>query len=281
MTLFIFGSNGMLGRTIFEYLKSKGHAVVGLRRDDYDISSLSYEGLMSLATYHKWAKGDWVVNAAGAIPQVYSQSEDPHTFVKVNSVFPHMLHAVASMCGAKLFHVTTDCVYSGKLGPYEEGVPHDEKSIYGVSKSCGEPREATILRTSILGEEAEGSAKASLLEWVRTNSDSSIGGFTTHMWNGITCLEVAKIFERLCVGEIQEWSGVKVPRAETVSKFDIVSFINEVYELGKTIVPRDVGVVSKVIRGPSPLVDGIHDTPIRVSNLKQLLFEQKNFWEKC
>ena len=51
-----------------------------------------------------------------------------------------------------MIHVTTDCVFSGKDGNYNENSIHDETNDYGISKSLGELCDTTIIRTSIIGE---------------------------------------------------------------------------------------------------------------------------------
>ena len=38
----------------------------------------------------------------------------------------------------KIFQIATDCVYSGRLGKYNEKSEHDDTDIYGVTKSLGE-----------------------------------------------------------------------------------------------------------------------------------------------
>ena len=128
-----------------------------------------------------------------------------------------------------MIHVTTDCVFSGKDGNYDENSLHDETNDYGTSKSLGELCKATIIRTSIIGEETIN--KRSLLEWVRSNRGGEINGFTNHMWNGVTCLQLSKIIEKM-IREKFYWEGVRhtfSPRS--VSKYELVSLINEIYDL--------------------------------------------------
>ena len=32
--------------------------------------------------------------------------------------------------------------------------------------------------------------KLSFLEWVRNNTGNTVNGYTNHLWNGVTCLEI-------------------------------------------------------------------------------------------
>ena len=60
MTFLLFGANGMLGRTVYAYLKSKGYEVIPLCRKDYEVSSLDLDRLEALFDKHEIKEGDWV-----------------------------------------------------------------------------------------------------------------------------------------------------------------------------------------------------------------------------
>ena len=76
-----------------------------------------------------------------------------------------------------------------------------------MSKSLGELCKPTIIRISIIGEEVNN--KRSLLEWVKSNSGKEINGYENHYWNGVTCLQLAKI--------VNEIYGLKITIDKTIS----------------------------------------------------------------
>ena len=128
-----------------------------------------------------------------------------------------------------MIHVTTDCVFSGKEGKYNEKSIHDEINDYGMSKSLGELCKATIIRTSIIGEEVNN--KRSLLEWVKSNSGKEINGYENHYWNGVTCLQLAKIVNEI-INTGNYWNGVRhIFSPRSVSKYELVTIINDIYNL--------------------------------------------------
>ena len=144
-----------------------------------------------------------------------------------------------------MIHITTDCVFSGKDGNYNELSEHDETNDYGMSKSLGELCKATIIRTSIIGEELTN--KRSLLEWVKSNKEKEINGFTQHYWNGVTCLQLAKIIYKVIKDDLY-WEGTRhIFSPKSVSKFELVSIINEVYDLNITVVPFETEKVDKTL----------------------------------
>jgi dTDP-4-dehydrorhamnose reductase len=149
-----------------------------------------------------------------------------------------MLATACKITCTKYIHITTDCVFSGTSGSYTEDSIHDETNDYGVSKSLGELGiDATVIRTSIIGEELKN--KYSLLEWVKSHQDKEIKGFTNHYWNGVTCLQLSKIIEKIMMHK-HYWKGVRhmfSPRP--VSKYEIVGMINDIYGLNNKIIAHE------------------------------------------
>jgi dTDP-4-dehydrorhamnose reductase len=229
MKLFIFGSNGMLGNYVKSYL-SRYYQILPLTRNDYDLSKLNINSLEKLLINKHLEKNDIIINCAGVIPQSNRQrSLDSKLYFTINSLFPVVLSQICDKHNAKMIHITTDCVFSGKDGLYNELSEHDETNDYGMSKSLGELCNATIIRTSIIGEEVMN--KRSLLEWVKSNKCKEIHGFVNHFWNGVTCLELSKVIYKILNQNVY-WSGVRhIFSPKSVSKYELVSMINEVYNL--------------------------------------------------
>jgi dTDP-4-dehydrorhamnose reductase len=227
MKIILFGSNGMLGSYLNSYLKDK-YDVLALTRSDIDLSSdetIIMEFLDKLV-----GKNDIIINAAGVIKQRVFDITD---MIKVNSLFPQILAKFKNKRGCKVIHITTDCVFNGGQGKYTEKDSHDSLDEYGKSKSLGENLDICNIRTSIIGEEKNN--KKSLIEWVISNKNGTIDGYENHLWNGVTCLELSKFIDKL-IGEDLIWEGIKhVFSPNTVSKYELVSDINEIYGLGITI----------------------------------------------
>ena len=245
MKVFIFGSNGMLGNYIKSYLEQY-YKICNLTRTDYDLSKLNINSLEKLLLNEYLEKGDIIINCAGVIPQASKQRGlDTRLYFTINSLFPVILSQICDKIGAKMIHITTDCVFSGKNGLYNELSEHDETNDYGMSKSLGELCNATIIRTSIIGEELTN--KRSLLEWVKSNKGKEINGFVNHFWNGVTCLELSKIIYKI-INKKLYWEGVRhIFSPKSVSKFELVSMINEVYDLTIKIIPYETEKVDKTI----------------------------------
>ncbi len=271
MKIFIFGSNGMLGNYVKSYL-SKSYEIVELTRKDYDLSKINIETLTTLLNSKNIQKGDIIINCAGVIPQALQQRGlNTRLYFTINSLFPVILSQICDKFEAKMIHMTTDCVFSGKNGNYNENSLHDEMNDYGMSKSLGELCKATIIRTSIIGEEINN--KRSLLAWVVNNKNTTINGYKNHMWNGVTCLQLAKIIQ-LIIKKNKFWNGVHhIFSPRTVSKYELVSMINEIYELNIIINPFDAEF------GSDKSISTIHETnyEFNIPDLKKQIKEMKEY----
>jgi dTDP-4-dehydrorhamnose reductase len=253
MRVFIFGANGMLGRYLVRYLSSD-FQVIPITRKEIDLG----KDFSLISKKYQFENDDVIINAAGVIKQRNYSLEE---LIRVNSLFPQFL----STLNCNVIHITTDCVFSGVTGSYTEDSLHDCLDDYGKSKSLGENPDLTIIRTSIIGEELQN--KKSLIEWVKTNRNTTIKGYLNHFWNGVTCLELAKhIVEIIKTGLY--WKGVRhYFSPDTVSKYQLVSYINEIYELGNEVIPTMSEYCDRSLKTKfnSPVTKSIKDQLIELS----------------
>lgn len=265
MKIYLFGSTGMLGGYIKKLL-TLHYEVICFDRNNYDVLIDKDLKLKDLLKNIK--NNDIIINCIGIIPQKYKLS-DNQSFIKVNALFPHKLQEIAEKTNAKLIHITTDCVYNGYRGLYKEDDKHDEGNIYGVSKSIGEPENSCIIRTSIIGEETKD--KMSLLEWIISNKNKEINGYSNHLWNGVTCLTLANIIKNMIENDIF-WKGVRhIYSSDIVSKYDLCVLINNIYNLNIKINKVD----DKVSINKS--LSSQYEKMFEIKNIENQIYDLKHF----
>jgi dTDP-4-dehydrorhamnose reductase len=225
--LVVLGANGMLGYGVSDCFSRHQWSVVRLTRNEYNIA------MEPMAKLERLCEGAYVVvNCAGVIkPQIKYHSVDD--VLQINGVFPRNLAKMCSRMDIKCFHITTDCVYSGKKGKYIEGDYFDAEDLYGVSKNLGENTECMTLRTSIIGEEKNQSR--SLLSWALSQKGKEVMGFTNHYWNGVTTLCLAEIMETILKDNLYENGIFHIFSKEAVSKFELLQLINRIYGLSLSV----------------------------------------------
>jgi dTDP-4-dehydrorhamnose reductase len=234
MKIYILGSKGMLGTYVYTYFTEKKFTVKEINREVLDASAQTENSLEHTLIEFGLEKGDVVINCIGTIKPRVDQLGDLNAIL-VNSVFPRILANVCEKNNWNLIHPTTDCVFSGKKGNYNENDKYDIDDVYGMSKALGEPKNCTIIRTSIIGEEVGN--KRSLVEWVKSQKNKNVSGFLNHFWNGITCLEWSKLVEKI-ISDGDFWKGTKHFVSPTkVSKYELVDMISKSYNLNLEINP--------------------------------------------
>jgi dTDP-4-dehydrorhamnose reductase len=267
--LLVLGSTGMLGSQVIAYLDStKKFDITGTYRQKIDgflnFKMIGFNALtddiQNLSTDF-----DYVINCIGVIKPF--MKENIIDAIELNSIFPHQLAEWCVFNSIKLIHITTDCVYSGLRGQYNEEDEHDALDDYGKSKSLGEPsNKSMVIRTSIIGEEIH--KYASLISWVKSQKGREVGGFSTHMWNGVTTKEYAKICERIIVNNLFEYGLFHVFAKNDVSKLELISLLNLKFNLGLSIVEKQPTKVDRTLRSKKNLVK-----ELMIPTVQEMIFD--------
>jgi dTDP-4-dehydrorhamnose reductase len=231
MKIAILGSSGMLGGMVVRELSAK-HEVVKIGRDRLAIT----EDLKALKDSLDGIRGfDYIINCIGAIKPRFSDPAMLGKNVVTNSIFPWLLAEHGKRSNTKVIHITTDCVYRGTRGKYTEKSAWDADDNYGISKVLGEPTNCMVLRTSIIGPEWDGN-KRSLVEWLVSNKNGTVNGFTNHMWNGLTTLELAKCLDRIVTRDYYSDDCFHL-FADDNTKYDMLKIMSDAWNLNITVKP--------------------------------------------
>jgi len=265
--IIVFGANGMLGRYVSRFFEEKNFNVIKITRKDYDLSTITNDDLKNLIIHYDFPI---VINCAGAIIQKYNRY-GAEKMIQINSVFPWKLSSVCNELGIKLIHITTDCVYSGLRGHYIEDDRHDPIDVYGKSKSLGEPDYGTIIRTSIIGEEIGGGV--SFVEWVKSEKGKTVNGYMRNIWNGITCLEFAKICYKIIENNLY-WNGIRhIHSPDIIVKSNMIRLVSEIYNLNVNVEDKQlpVALCDRTILSKYDL------SQWEIPSLRDQIIEMKNF----
>lgn len=137
------------------------------------IPGVDAENSDALAGVLRDVRPDVVINCVGLVKQL-AAANDPLAAIPINAVLPHRLAGLCDLVGARLIHVSTDCVFNGRKGGYREDDTPDAEDLYGRSKLLGEVdyANAITLRTSIIGPELAG--RNGLVEWFLNETGSTL-----------------------------------------------------------------------------------------------------------
>lgn len=246
MKILVFGGDGMLGHRLIQDLNQTDEVAGTFRRDEssyqrpefLDASQgffgVDVRDLPRVLEVCEEFRPDAVINAAGIVKQ-RPASQEARPSIEVNALFPHRLALVSAALGARLIHISTDCVFSGSDGSYREDDPPDAVDLYGQTKLLGEVTQehCLTLRTSIIGREL--SRKTGLVEWFLAQ-EGTVRGFTRAMFSGVTTGELSRAISMI-LRHFPAASGLYHISSQPISKHDLLSMLRDELGLATTIIP--------------------------------------------
>jgi dTDP-4-dehydrorhamnose reductase len=200
------------------------------------ISGIDAENHDSMVRLLEQTRPDVVINCAG-LTKHKSGAENPLLSLPINSLMPHRLAGLCHLVGARMIHVSSDCVFSGDKGNYTETDFTDARDVYGQSKALGElhsPHTVT-LRTSTIGHEFQ--SQYGLLEWFLAQ-ENECGGFTRAIFSGLPTMIFAQVLRDIVIPDL-DLSGLYHIAAKPIAKFDLLQILAQVYGKSINIVPSD------------------------------------------
>ena len=255
MRILVLGASGMLGNAALRVMdEEQGWEVFGTVRSasmsqlfsgriaERLIAGCDVENHDALVKVFSQARPDVVINCIGLIKQL-ADTDDPLQAIPINSLLPHRLARLCGLAGARLVHISTDCVFSGAKGRYLETDFPDAADLYGRSKLLGEVDypHAITLRISMIGHELSGNR--SLIGWF-LNQQSSVKGFTRAIFSGLPTVELSRLIRDVVIPR-PDLHGIYHVAADPIAKRDLLHLVAEVYGKSIKIVPDDTLVIDR------------------------------------
>lgn len=239
MKYLILGATGMAGHTIALYLQENNNEVIGFVRNETDLFDCVVGNAHDLSMLNNLVRSnhfDIVVNAIGLLNQTANSNPDEAVFL--NSYLPHYLSSITKDINTRVFHLSTDCVFAGNTGPYNENSIPDGKTFYDRSKALGElnDHKNITFRNSIIGPDLKPDG-IGLLNWF-LQQEKEVKGYSGAIWTGLSTLELAKaiafVSSESCAGLVN-----MVPD-EAIAKYDLLKLFNTYINKNRLeIIPFD------------------------------------------
>lgn len=244
MRVLVLGVTGMLGHAVFRvFSDGDQYEVWGTMRDEggrryfadavqarllSGVEALDQDSLMDALVR---AAPDALINCVGLIKQA-PEANNALAALPINALLPHRLAQLCRLANARVIHVSTDCVFSGRKGLYRESDLSDAEDLYGKSKFIGELHDlphVVTLRTSMIGHELN--STHSLVDWF-LSQQGRVKGFAKAIFSGLPTVELARVM-RDWVLPRTELQGLYHIAAKPISKLDLLTLIAKEY--GKQI----------------------------------------------
>jgi dTDP-4-dehydrorhamnose reductase len=247
MKVLVLGANGMLGSTLLRVLSEfSDWLVTGTVRSESVrsffaaplaqrlISNIDLTNTDSLTHLFREIRPNIVINCAGLTKHVPA-GMDKLSALTLNALLPHRLAEYCGMVGARLVHISTDCVFSGTRGDYSEEDQPDAQDLYGRTKLLGEVdySHAITLRTSIIGHELH--SPHGLIEWFLSQKDRC-KGYTRAIFSGLPTVVLSAIIRDVVVPRA-DLHGVYHVAAKPIAKYDLLQLVAQTYGKAIDIIP--------------------------------------------
>jgi dTDP-4-dehydrorhamnose reductase len=241
----VLGTNGMAGHVVHSLL-SKCHHIDAIKFEDhvpegFKISAGTLDEAKSAIVS---SEPRTLVNCIGSL--ISASRANPTSAIFTNSYLPHWLASLGDRTQYRLIHISTDCVFSGRVGNYTESSFRDADDMYGRSKALGEidSQDHLTIRTSIIGPELKHPGSG-LFDWIMRQS-GEVPGFSRVLWNGITTIDLARAVEFAI--RCQTSGLIQVSHEVPISKHDLLLQIASTFKLAVRVTENTKPIHDKSLQ---------------------------------
>jgi dTDP-4-dehydrorhamnose reductase len=260
--ILITGSNGMLGqRTAEFYTGKKTYELLCLSVEeksvidgvDYISCDLADKDKIKKAVYDFCP--DSIINAA-AYTNVDKSETERELAWKINVKGVEYLSEAARVIDAHLLHISTDYIFDGKKGPYNETAKPNPIGYYGRTKLASENAlkisgiNYTVLRTNVLYGIAKNS-RPDFVKWVVSmlRDGKQIRIVTDQINNPTFIDDLVQAINQVI--EFRKFGVFNIGGAEFLSRYDFTLRIADYFNLNKSlIVPIKTSDLNQAARRP-------------------------------
>ena len=252
--ILLTGGNGQLAKQI--QLKFKDiYDLIALPKNDLDVTNKN--NVKSVLVNFK---PDIIINAA-AYTDVDDCENNSDLAYNINA---HSIKHFSEIFNGLFVQISTDYVFDGHNGPYDENSETNPLGIYGKSKLLGEKNveklfnDYLIIRTNVL---FGGNSKASFLNWIVQSllAKKTIYVVEDQINNPVSIFDISYIIKQLL---IEQQTGLfHVGSDQLCSRFEFAKMIAEVWNLDKKYIkPISTNQLKKKVKNyvaERPLKSGL------------------------
>ncbi len=239
--IFVFG-RGFLGNYVVDEFRKHGDEVYSSRltncsKDDFKIDirdkNLIFDVLERI-------KPDLIVNCV-AITDLDFLEDNPEIGFEINSEGSKNIALASKKYNVKLIHISTDSLFDGEKGMYDESDHPKPINVYAKTKLLAEKyviQEANnylILRTNFVGYDSEGK---NLLNWMisKLSKGETIIGFDDILFTPIEVSYLSYLIYKL--SSTSENLILNLSSDQKISKYDLALLLSKIFSFDKKLIKK-------------------------------------------
>lgn len=286
--ILITGSNGLLGQKLVDLLtQQSGVELIATARganrlpasDGYTYQSLDITNREQVLDVIGQTKPDVIIHTAAMTNVDQCESEKDACWAQNVSAVEYLIEA-SRVNDAFLVHVSTDFIFDGSAGPYDEEAEANPISFYGWSKYAAEKAVIhsdinwAIARTVLVYGIAHDMSRTNIILWVKKSlEDGKTIKVVTDQWRTPTLAEDLAMGCWLIADQKAE--GIfNISGKDFLTPYEMANKTADFFQLDKSLITQaDSSTFSQPARRP-PRTGFVLDKPRRVLGYEPKSFEE-------
>jgi dTDP-4-dehydrorhamnose reductase len=236
----ILGASGLLGNSIIKSFKEKNEIIQFpiFRKQSRNLLSKNKNikpricknlNIKKLDKIFKLIRPDFVINCISSRKLIAKYTKP---ILELNSFFPHKVNFLCMKYSSKFINISSDGIFSGLRGNYNEEDQPDAQDIYGLSKFLGETygKNSVVIRTSFIGHESFN--KNGFLEWFLRQKNCN--GYSNYKYSGLTSNSLAEIIRDEIITR-PKLNGIFNLCSYPITKYKLLVLISKIYKIKVSI----------------------------------------------
>ncbi|MBN2354980.1 dTDP-4-dehydrorhamnose reductase [candidate division KSB1 bacterium] len=278
MRIVICGCNGLLGQKLMQAAPSAAEVMgFDLQRQLVSQAGHGYKRLditdrRALTGTIKAFAPDWIINAA-AYNNVDGAESERELCWQINVKAVENLAYACRKAHARLVHVSTDYVFDGKEGPYDEEAVPNPIGFYGRSKLAGENVlrlagiDFAIARTMVLYGRAQG-VRPNFVTWLIARLQAGEGATIVTDQYGNTTLSDELAAGLWAIVAKAKTGILNIAGREIIDRYHFALKIAEIFHLDAGLI-SPIATAQLVQAAPRPMRSGlVVDKALRELNIE-------------
>lgn len=245
--LLVFGSNGLLGQRLINFFTARNSNVLlgcsieeesSIKNADYIRCDITKRDQVKNVIFNFYP--DFIINAAAYTNVDKSESERELAW-KINVKGVEYLAEASRVLDAHLIHISSDYIFDGLKGPYDESATPNPLCYYGRTKLASENvlkisgTIYTILRTNVLFGRAEEN-RPDFVRWVvdMLRSKKNINIVTDQINNPTFVGDLVQAINKVI--DFRKEGVYNIGGKDFLSRFDFTLQIADFFNLDKTLI---------------------------------------------
>jgi dTDP-4-dehydrorhamnose reductase len=248
MKILVTGSNGLLGQKLIEKLSKKMDVLATARgenrlpfKENYSYASLDITDKNNVDEVFNSFKPDVVIHGA-AMTNVDQCEIEKEECWKLNVLATEYLLEAAKKHNSFFLHVSTDFIFDGKEGPYDEDGTPNPVSFYGWSKYAAEKLvmhsevKWAIARTVLVYGIAHDMSRSNIILWVKNSLENGKSiNVVNDQWRTPTLAE--DLADGCILIAEQKAEGVfNISGRDLLNPYEMATMTADYFSLDKTLI---------------------------------------------